>query len=145
MLIDKRAQFLQVGVRFRQVLTVGTFALKKIGDCVGAETVYAQLKPEPRDVEHFLLYSGIIVVQIWLTGVETMPEILTCLLIPCPIRGFCIEKDNTRVLVFLIGVAPDVVISKGGITICARGLKPGMLIGCVIQHQVHNDAEILMM
>src|SRR5687768_5876031 len=96
---------------FGQILAVGTFAFKKIRHGVRAETVNAQVQPEARDIDHFLLYFRVIKIQIWLAGIKAMPVILSCFFIPGPIGWLGVNKDNTRVLIFLIGITPHVIIS----------------------------------
>src|ERR671918_1832369 len=129
-------------MRFRQVLTIRAFTLKEIWNGVGAETIDAHIQPEARDVHHFLLYLGVIKIQVRLAGIKTVPVILSRLFIPRPIGRLGIEKDNTGVLIFLIGIAPYVIISVWRVAIGARGFEPGMLVGGVIQHEVRNDANI---
>src|SRR5688572_15136111 len=96
---------------FRQILTVGAFAFKKIRDSICAETVNAKVKPEAGNSEHLILHFRIVIVQVWLAGIETVAVILFCLFVPSPVGGFCIDKDNARILILLISVAPDVVIA----------------------------------
>ena len=57
-------------------------------------------------------------------------------LIPGPVGFFGIQEDDACLRIFLIGVAPDVVIAIGRIAVCAGSLEPGMLVGGVVEHQV---------
>ena len=48
----------------------------------------------------------------------------------------------TRVpLIHLVGVAPDVVVALGRSGIAPGLLKPGMLVGGVVDHEVGDDAD----
>src|SRR5438046_833104 len=69
--------------------------------------------------------------------VETMPEILIRNGVPRPIRGLEIFEDDPGVFVFIGRVVPDVKISSLTARSCAaRPLKPGVLVGRMIQNQL---------
>jgi hypothetical protein len=123
MLIHECAQFFQVDVRLWQVFAIRPFAFEEIWNRVGAKAVNAQVQPEARHVEHFLLHFGIIKIQIRLAGIKSMPVILACLFIPCPVGWLGFQKDDARVFVDLIGIAPDVIIAIGRVPVGARSLE----------------------
>src|SRR5262245_36622660 len=71
--------------------------------------------------------------------IEPMPEVLPRDGIPRPVRGFEVLEDDARVFVLLGIVVPHVVIAAR--TSWARptsSLKPRVLVGRVIQHQLRN-------
>src|SRR5690606_41769026 len=59
------------------------------------------------DVQHFLLDDRVIVVEVRLRAVEAMPVIFAGQLIVGPIGRFRVEEDDARVLVELVGTAPQ--------------------------------------
>src|SRR5919108_3536090 len=118
---------------FRKVLAVGALALEEIRHSIGAEAIDAQLKPEAGNLDHFVLYRGIVVIQVWLAGVKAVPVILTCHFVPAPIGWLRVEKDDARFFVLLVRIAPYVVVAIRRAPGGARGLEPRMLIGRVIQ------------
>ncbi len=139
--IHESAQLLQVDMGLWQVFAVGAFTLEEVRYGIGAEPVDAKLEPEPRDLHHLFLDLGIVVIQIGLAGIEPVPEVLTCHFVPGPVGWLCVEKNDARFFVFLVRVAPDVIVSVGGMVIGAGVLKPRMLVGGVIEHKVHDDAD----
>src|SRR5262249_48233223 len=72
--------------------------------------------------------------------------------IPCPVRCFEIFKNDSRILVPLRGVTPDIKVFVGEVVAgdagAGRGygtpglLKPRILIGSVIDYQLCDDAQI---
>ena len=83
-----------------------------------------------------------IVIQIRLVGKESVPEIRLGHGIPRPVGFFGVGEDDAGVLIFLIGVAPHVVIAfRRPLGRLAGALKPGMLIGGVIHHQLDHDLQ----
>ena len=44
-------------------------------------------------------------------------------------------------LIHLVGVAPDVVVSLGRGRVAPGLLKPGMLVGSMVDHEVGDDAD----
>ena len=121
---------------------------------------------------HRLMHSRIIKIQVRLMGIKAMPVIRFCNGIPRPVRCFEILENNSRILVFFRGVAPDIEILVGEIIIVAgvgdpgrrgcrpcptgvtdsgysysapRFLEPRILIGGVIDHQLRDDTQITLM
>ena len=70
-----------------------------------------------------------------------MPEILPGSFIPGPVGFFGIQEDDPRLGVFLVRIAPHIIIAIWRIRIGARRLEPGVLVGGVVQHQVDDHAH----
>ena len=137
-----RAQIFQKRVGLRQILAVRALAFIQIRHGVEPKPVDAHIEPEIDDVEHCLPDCGIVEVEIGLVRIEPMPVVGLRDGIPGPVRSFKILEDDARVVVFVRRVAPDVEITplaarRGA----ARALKPGMLIGSVIDHQFGDHAK----
>src|SRR5688572_17079648 len=67
---------------------------------------------------------------------EAMPVVLFGYWIPRPVRGFEILKNNTDLCILMRIIRPHIVISFRRIFGCQpRALKPGMLIGSMIDDQ----------
>ncbi len=74
--------------------------------------------------------------------IKAMPVIGLGHRIPGPVGGFEVFEDDARFLVLFLGIAPDVEIAflaarRGA----PRALKPRMLIGGVIEHQLGDHAQ----
>ena len=71
-----------------------------------------------------------------------MPVVCRGFRIPGPIRPFGVTKNDRRIGVFLIRVAPNIEISPPRASLRATGaFKPGMLVGCMIGDEVQNDTK----
>ena len=53
-------------MRFRKVFTISAIALKKIRDSIQSKAIYSQIAPIIHNIEYFLLYIGIVKIQIGL-------------------------------------------------------------------------------
>ncbi len=77
---------------------------------------------------------------------EAVPIVRLSYGIPGPIRFFRIAEDDSGTLVFLVGLTPDIIVpllrASRGLT---SRLKPRMLIGCMIYHQLDHYLEIALM
>ena len=93
------------------------------------------------DLENLVLDGGIVVIQVGLVRIKAMPEVALRDRVPRPIRLFGVLENNAHALIFLIRVAPDVIVAVRRIGVFPRRLKPGMLIGGVIQDEVGDDAH----
>ena len=124
-----------------QVLATGALALEEIWDGIQAQTVDALIEPEAQDLDHFLLHSQVVEVQVWLVAEETMPVVLARLRVPRPIGRLGVSEDDARVSVPLIRVAPNVVLAKRRRRIGAGGLKPRVLVGRVVHDQLGNHPQ----
>ncbi len=142
-LVDGGADSFDGDVRFRQVFAVGAVALDQVRDCVHAEAVDAHVQPEPHDVDDFLDNARVVEVQVGLVRKEAVPVILVCNGIPGPVGFFRVGKDDAGIGVQLVRVGPHVKVTLGR----ARGrepsrLEPGVLIGGVVDNQLHHDLHI---
>src|SRR4030067_2556686 len=99
-------------MRLRQVLSIGVRALEQIRDRVCSETIYTQLKPETHHLDYLFLNFGVVVIQVRLAGVETVPVELGRPFVPRPVGKICIDTDDTSIFVPLVCVAPDTVIAN---------------------------------
>ncbi len=71
-----------------------------------------------------------------------MPEIGFGNRIPSPIGGLEIFEDDAGIAIFPRIIAPDVKVPVWGtFRRTAGSLKPGVLIGCVIEDQFGDDAK----
>ncbi len=139
-LVDETAQLAQKFVSLGQVLAIGALTFEEIGDRIETQAIDAEAEPEIHHPQHFLAHRGIVEIQIRLMREETVEIILLRDRIPCPIGRLEILKDDARFLVAVGIVTPDVEIAllrtRGG---APRALKPFVLIGSVIEHQLgHN-------
>ena len=144
--VHSSPEFFQKGVGFRQVLTVGAFLLVKVGNRVQPQSVHSHLEPEIEGIEYGLVDLGILKVQIRLVGVKTVPVIGLGNRVPCPVAGFKILENDAGFGVFCRCVAPDIEVSPRTAGFGPAGaLKPGMLIGGVIDHQFRDHFQLPLM
>ena len=146
LLVDVRAQLAQEGVRLRQVLAIRAFALEQIRHRVEPQAVDAHPQPEIEHVEHRLADFRVVEVEIRLMAVKAVPEIRAGHRVPAPVRRLEILKDDPRFLVFFRRVAPHVPVAPvrtGRGT--ARALKPLVLVGRVVHHQLGDDLQLAAM
>jgi hypothetical protein len=69
-----------------------------------------------------------------------MQVVLAALGLSLPVAGLAVgERDPLRLVGRLI--APHVVGAVGGLRVLARGLKPRMLVGGVVDHQVNDHLD----
>ena len=95
-------------------------------------------------LQHRLHHLRIVEVQVRLMTEEAVPVVRLGDRVPGPVRGFGIGEDDARAKVFLVGIAPYIKIAlrRAGRR-AARGLKPRVLIGGVVDDQFgdHLEAE----
>src|SRR5215472_14538404 len=124
-------QLSKVVMRLGQILAVGVFAFVKVRNSVESKSIYAQGQPEIADLLHCLMHGRVIEIQIRLMRIKPMPIIRLCDRVPRPVRCFKVFEDDSRVLVFLRTVAPDVEILVSKIIVAvAGGAAPGRLRRC---------------
>ena len=124
----------------RQVLAVGAFALEQVRHGVQPQPIHAHVEPEIHGREHGFAHFGIVPVQVRLVRVEAMPVIGLGDRVPGPVGGFEIFKDDARVVVLLGRVTPDIEVAPAAARRGApRALKPDVLVGGVVQHQLGDD------
>src|SRR4029078_71681 len=96
---------------FRKVLAICPFSFEQIGYSVQAKTVNTHIAPEINYFKNFVLYPGIVIIEIRLVVKEAMPVILLCRLIPCPVAALKILENNSHIFIFRRVIAPNIVIS----------------------------------
>ena len=128
-------------MRFGQVLAVGALALEQVRHRVGAEAVDAHFQPEAHHVDHLTAHGRVIVIEIGLAGIEAVPEVLPGGFVPGPVGFLGIQEDNARFGILLVGIAPHVVVAIRRVAVGAGGLEPGVLVGGVVEHQVHDHVQ----
>ena len=74
-------------------------------------------------------------------AVESVPEVLAGNRVPGPVRGLGVPEDDPGSLIHLVGVAPDVVVSLGRGRVAAGLLKPRVLVGRMVDHEVGDDSN----
>ncbi len=136
---------LHEGVSLGKVLTIGSFALKKIGHGIAPETVDPQGKPELDHLQQLFLDLGIVEIQIRLVMKEAVPVILSCPGFPGPVRLFRVAEDDPGLPVPVGGIAPDVIVAKGRGAGRGGGDEPRVRIGRVIEDQLgdHPDPPVM--
>src|SRR5262249_29286028 len=66
--------------------------------------------------------------------------------IPRPVRALGVDKDDSRLSVKIVGVAPNVEVTlEGSRRRRPRPLKPRMLVGRVVQDQLDDDSQAAIM
>src|SRR5262245_43384183 len=106
-------QLFEIGMRFWQVFTECVLALEEVGRRIATKPIQPQIKPEPHNVEHLALDLRIVVVEIWLVMKEAVPVISLGHRVVCPVGGLAVTEDDSGLFIFLIAVAPNVVIALG--------------------------------
>jgi hypothetical protein len=133
----------QDGMCLGQVLVDRALALNQVGNRVEPQRVDAQIEPEPHEIADRAQHLGVVEVQVGLVREKAMPVVLACDRIVGPVRFFGVRKDDARACVLRIGVAPHVVVAFARTLRGTAGtLKPWMLVGCVVDDELGQDADI---
>ena len=141
-LVHHRTHPLDDLVGLLEILVIGAFTHAEVGNCIEAQAVDAQIEPEAHDANHGLHDLWIIVIQIRLVGEKAVPVVSLRERIPGPVGRLGVREDDTGFRETRVGVAPDVVVAlRRARSRAPRRLKPRMLIGGVIDHQLGNDLE----
>jgi len=146
--VHKGAQTFKENVCFGQVLAAGAFALEQVGWGIHADAVRALVNPELDSFQYGILHFRVVIIQVRLVMEKTVPEILLANRVVSPVGLFAIHKDDTRVLIFLVSIAPDVIITVFFVLRVigvARGLEPGVLVGSMVWHQLDQNLERALM
>ncbi len=141
LVVDDLAAVPQECMRLRQVLAVGALTLEEVGHGVQTEAVDAEVQPEPQNVDHGFLHSGVVVVQVGLVREEPMPVELPAHRVVRPVGLLGVDEDDARVLVALTRIAPDEVVPIGTVGVTPRFLEPLVRIRGVVHDQVGDDAD----
>ena len=72
---------------------------------------------------------------------EPMPVVLLRDGVPGPIGPLCIDKNDPSLLILFVTVAPDIKIAQGRPARLSGLLKPGMLIGSMVEHEICDDTN----
>ncbi len=130
-------------MRLRQILAVCSLTLKEVRDCIEPHSIDTHIQPELHNTKELLLHFGILEVQIRLMGIKTMPVIGSGNRIPGPVAVLEILKDNSRILILLGAVVPDIEIPLRGSSRRPAGpLKPCVLITGMIDYQLGYHLDI---
>ena len=143
--VDHLPQPLQERMRLRKVLADRPLPLDEIGHGITPEPIQTHAQPVADDVQHLFLDSRVVVVEIRLVAEEAMPEVETGFRVIGPVRDFGVDEDDARVRIAGRVIAPDVVITIGRVRILASLLKPGMLVGGVVDDQIGDDLQPALM
>ena len=145
-LVDGGADFFDSGVGFGEAFAAGSVALVEIGDGVHAHAVYAEVEPEAHGFEDFFEDGGIVEVEVGLVGEEAVPVEGLGGVVPGPVGGLGVFEDDGDIFVALVGGGPDVHFALGGAGWgVAGGLKPGMLVGGVVDDELDDDLHVAAM
>ena len=142
--VEKRAQAFVIRVRFGQIFAVRAFAFDEVRRRVHANSIRALIHPKLRDTHHRFLHFRVVKIQIGLMIKKAMPIILPAQFVKFPIRRFVINKNDARLFIFLIRVAPHIPVAiffMFGMIGIARCLEPRMLVAGVIGDEFDNDAQ----
>ena len=142
-LVHRPAQVLQHGVRLGQTLAVGALALDEVRHGVEPHPVDAHVEPEPHDLGHGARHARVVEVQVGLVAEEAVPVVGLGHRVPRPVGRLGVGEDDARLLVAARVVAPHVEVALGRTgRRAARGLKPRMLIGGVVDDQFGDHLQV---
>ncbi len=127
---------------FGQIFVGGALAHAQIGNGVQAQAIDAEFEPKPHDLDDRFHHRRIVVVQIRLVGEKAVPVVLLRHRVPAPVGGLGVGENDPGFRKFLVVVVPDVERPFAGTgRRAARGLKPGVLFGGMVDHQFGDDLE----
>ncbi len=140
--IDPRPEVFQDLVRLFQIFGRRAFLLQDIGHRIQPETIDPQFQPEVDDLEHGLAHRRVFVVEVWLVGVEAVPEIGLGHRIPRPVRPLIILENDPCLAILVRRIAPHVPLPlRTASGRSARPLEPRMLVRGVVEYEFDDDAE----
>ena len=118
-------------------------------DDVHAEAVHALVEPEAHDVVDLFADLRVLPVQVGLLDGEVVQVELAGRLVPLPHGGAeagnpVVRRDRVAVLVEALRVAPDVVVAVGVVLGGACLLEPFVLIGGVVDDEVHHELDAVL-
>ena len=118
-------------------------------DDVHAEAVHALVQPEAHDVVDLFADLRVLPVQVGLLDGEVVQVELAGRLVPLPYGGAeagnpVVRRNRLAVLVEALGVAPDVVVAVGVVLGGACLLEPFVLVGGVVDDQVHHELDAVL-
>src|SRR6266699_3208369 len=140
------AHLLEKLMSLGEVFAVGPFSLKEVRDGVEPYAVDSQVEPEIERLEHRLFDLGVVEVQVRLMRIEPVPVVRAGYVVPGPVRSLGVLEDDSRVLVPLVGVAPDIEVAGSAARLRAPGaLEPGMLVRGVVAQELVDDPDTAVM
>ena len=118
-------------------------------DDVHAEAVHALVQPEAHDVVDLFADLRVLPVQVGLLDGEVVQVELAGRLVPFPHGGAeagnpVVRRNRLAVLVEALGVAPDVVVAVGVVLGGACLLEPFVLVGGVVDDEVHHELDAVL-
>jgi hypothetical protein len=133
-------------VRLRKILAVCSVTFDEIRNRIQTEAIHSQIQPKTHRLKNAFNYFRIVEIKIRLVRKKSVPVIGIRNGIPSPVRFFRIGKNNSNIAVLLVGVAPnvDVAFGRAGRS-PSRHLKPGMLVGSVIDNEFDDDPQVSFM
>ena len=141
--LERLSDVLEQPVRFRKILVISVLSLNEIRNGIEAKAVHAKIEPEAHDIQNRFDDRGVVIVQIRLMGVEAMPEIGVRNGVPGPVGSFAIDENDApfRELVVRLGLDVEIPLRGPGSRVPGT-LKPGMLIGSMVENQLRNDMHL---
>jgi hypothetical protein len=110
-------------------------------DCIHPKPVDAPVKPESQHFAHGLLHFWIAPIEVRLLLQVRVVVVLAGRFVECPSRTAKLALPVVRRGTVRLRVSPDIPVP---LSIEPRGaalLKPGMLTGGVVRHEIKNDLE----
>ena len=122
-------------------LDVGAFFFDQKRHRVDTKSGDAELQPESHDAHDLALHRRIEGVEIRLKLIKPMEVVLAGHGIAGPGRFLHAREYHSLVPVLRARLGPDIPVAIGRIRVFAGGLKPGMTIGRMVDHQIDDDAH----
>ncbi len=141
--VHERPEAFQFVVGLWKVLAVRPFALEEIGDGVEAQSVDAEIEPEPQHVGDGLSNERVVEVEVRLMGEEPVPVVRLGDRIPRPVRRLGVLEDDPDVVEAVRRVTPDVEVAFGATgfrTACP--LEPGVLVRGVVDDEFGDNSHV---
>ena len=101
------------GVCLEEVLAGRAVALDQVRHRIETKPVDTQIQPEVEHRQHLAHHRRIVVIQVRLMVKEPVPVVRLGNRIPRPVGRLCVDEDDPRLRVTLVGIAPHVVIALG--------------------------------
>src|SRR4029079_16537276 len=133
-------------MRFREVLSIGSFSLKQVRHSIQPKTINTHTTPKINYLKNFVLDFWVVIIKIGLMLKEAMPVILLRHLIPCPVTALKILENNSNIFIFRRIITPHIVIPFVGISRRSPcSLKPMMLIRSMIDDELRDHFQVATM
>ena len=119
--------------------------LLDVDDRVNAEAADALVEPEVCGIEECLAHFRVLPVEVRLCLGKRVQVVLLALLAPRPGRAAEDGSPVRRRRAVRFGVAPDVPVGLGVCAVLLRLEEPRMLVGAVVEDEVHDDADVALL